>query len=273
MSRNCYTYLIGWSRYQKFYYGVRYRKGCDPKEFWIKYHTSSSNVKRFRKQFGEPDIIQIRKTFGEDIKSARLWESKVLRRTRAASSNKWINSHDISFYTDKLKSSWNKGLTKETSDSLKIVSYKMQSNWAEGKMKPSRLGTKKEKWETDKNIWNQILKRNPNVKHSSYDEFCSECVSLYKGNMSIGSIAKTVFVGDKAVRNALIKAGIDIEQNQSWIKIKKRYPDFQFNSYDEFCEHCKILFAGGTKVYKIALLMGLSECTVNKAIKTITHQS
>lgn len=31
-----YTYLIGWSKQNKFYYGRRTAKNCHPKEFWIK---------------------------------------------------------------------------------------------------------------------------------------------------------------------------------------------------------------------------------------------
>lgn len=29
-----YTYLIGWSSHNKFYYGVRYAKGSNPNELW-----------------------------------------------------------------------------------------------------------------------------------------------------------------------------------------------------------------------------------------------
>ncbi|MCA9496708.1 MAG: hypothetical protein KC589_07200, partial [Nanoarchaeota archaeon] len=74
-----YTYLIGWSNLNKFYYGVRTAKNCNPNDFWVKYFTSSKEVKKFRKENGDPDIIQIRKTF-KDKDSATKWESTVLRR-------------------------------------------------------------------------------------------------------------------------------------------------------------------------------------------------
>ena len=58
-----YTYLIGWSKLNKYYYGVRYAKNCHPSDLWTKYFTSSKYVKQFREENGEPDIIEIRKTF------------------------------------------------------------------------------------------------------------------------------------------------------------------------------------------------------------------
>lgn len=74
-----YTYFIKWPHLNKWYYGVRYAKGCDPKEFWIKYFTSSSHVKNLLEKHGNPDIIQIRKTF-RDAEKAVLWEKNVLQK-------------------------------------------------------------------------------------------------------------------------------------------------------------------------------------------------
>lgn len=47
---SCYTYLIGWSEYDIWYYGVRYAKGCNPADLWVKYFTSSKFVREFREQ-------------------------------------------------------------------------------------------------------------------------------------------------------------------------------------------------------------------------------
>lgn len=85
-----YTYLIGWSQQNKWYYGVRYAKGCKPSELWRTYFTSSQYVTLFRKRFGEPDIIQIRKTFTCKNK-AILWENKVLKRMNVICDEKWLN--------------------------------------------------------------------------------------------------------------------------------------------------------------------------------------
>ena len=88
-----YTYLIGWSNHNKYYYGVRFAKNCNPKELWVSYFTSSKHVKLFREQYGEPNIIEIRKTF-LDANSARLWEVKVLKRLNVVMQDKWLNKTD-----------------------------------------------------------------------------------------------------------------------------------------------------------------------------------
>ena len=87
-----YTYLIGWRSLDKWYYGVRYRKGCNPSDLWLTYFTSSPKVKAFRDQYGEPDIIQVRKTFTTPVQ-ARLWEDKVHHRMNVVKSQKWLNQN------------------------------------------------------------------------------------------------------------------------------------------------------------------------------------
>ena len=42
-----YTYIIGWSSLNKWYYGVRYAKNCKPEDLWKTYFTSSKHVKEF----------------------------------------------------------------------------------------------------------------------------------------------------------------------------------------------------------------------------------
>lgn len=88
-----YTYLIGWSKHNLFYYGVRYAKKCSPDELWVKYKTSSAYVKDIYTQYGEPDIIQVRKVF-TNAHEAMKWEHKVLRRLKVISKDFWINKTD-----------------------------------------------------------------------------------------------------------------------------------------------------------------------------------
>lgn len=52
-----YTYLVGWNKLNKWYYGVRFSDKADPIELWKTYFTSSKRVKEFRLENGEPDII------------------------------------------------------------------------------------------------------------------------------------------------------------------------------------------------------------------------
>lgn len=88
-----YTYLIGWSSQMKYYYGVRYAKDCCVEDLWKSYFTSSKYVKKFRKQFGEPDIIVVRRAFITN-KAACNWEHKVLRRLKVTESENFLNKTD-----------------------------------------------------------------------------------------------------------------------------------------------------------------------------------
>lgn len=85
-----YTYLIGWSNQQKYYYGVRYAQGCHPNDLWESYFTSSKGVEEMQKQYGEPDIIEIRKTF-VDESTAIKWEHKVLNRMNIHMRSDFLN--------------------------------------------------------------------------------------------------------------------------------------------------------------------------------------
>ena len=64
-----FTYLIGWSHLDKWYYGVRYKKDCHPNDLWKDYFTSSREVEKFRKNNGEPNILEIRQTFTNGIQA------------------------------------------------------------------------------------------------------------------------------------------------------------------------------------------------------------
>lgn len=85
-----YTYRIKWSEHNKSYYGVRYAEGCYPEEIWTKYFTSSKFVKGFRKKYGEPDIIEVRKIF-DNKNDAVKWEGKVLDRLDVCQNENWLN--------------------------------------------------------------------------------------------------------------------------------------------------------------------------------------
>lgn len=88
-----YTYLIGWKNQNKYYYGVRYAKNCQPSELMITYFTSSNEVSEMIKTHGNPDIVEVRKTFSTPGQ-ARAWEHKVLRRMRVVESTIWLNKTD-----------------------------------------------------------------------------------------------------------------------------------------------------------------------------------
>lgn len=91
-----YTYQIIWSATGMKYYGVRYAKDCDPGDLWKTYFTSSTTVADYVKEYGDPDIIQIRKTFsGHDaVQRARSWEHIVLRRLKVIERSDFLNQSD-----------------------------------------------------------------------------------------------------------------------------------------------------------------------------------
>jgi len=72
---------------------VRYASSCSPSDFWVSYFTSSKYVKDFVEQYGDPDIIQIRKTFST-ADDARFWEHKVLKRLGVVSNPIFLNESD-----------------------------------------------------------------------------------------------------------------------------------------------------------------------------------
>ena len=85
-----FTYHIAWTNIDKHYYGVRYAEGCQPSDLWSSYFTSSKLVFDYRQQYGEPDVIEIRRTF-DDADSAVAWEHKVLQRLNVLESDNWLN--------------------------------------------------------------------------------------------------------------------------------------------------------------------------------------
>jgi len=127
-----YTYLIGWSKHNKFYYGVRYAKGCSPNDLWKTYFTSSKRVSNLRVELGEPDIVQIRKTFTTKEK-ARLWEYNIIRRFGMISDERFLNCHDGG------KDFMNKGgysLPERSKEHCKKISEsKIRRKWSEAQKK------------------------------------------------------------------------------------------------------------------------------------------
>lgn len=97
-----YAYLIGWSKYDKFYYGVRISDSANPNDLWKTYFTSSNLVKKFLSENGNPDIIEIRKTFINKEDCVR-WEKRVLTRINAKDNPRFLNRSNGmgSFQTNK----------------------------------------------------------------------------------------------------------------------------------------------------------------------------
>ena len=85
-----FTYLIGWSDVDKYYYGVKYADGCSAKDLWKSYFTSSDRVATMRESHGDPDIVQVRKEFKTKSQAIE-WEHRVLRRMKVCSREDFLN--------------------------------------------------------------------------------------------------------------------------------------------------------------------------------------
>ena len=59
----------------------------------LKSHTSSEVVTAFREDHGEPDVIEIRKTFS-NADDAKDWEHRILQRMNVVKEDKWLNGND-----------------------------------------------------------------------------------------------------------------------------------------------------------------------------------
>ena len=174
-----YTYLIGWSKLNTFYYGRRTAKNCHPNEFWNKYFTSSKYVKEFVKNNGEPDIIEIRKTFPNNPKSCCVWECKVLGRMDVQHDSRFLNNRNgdhtwdttgmVSVYDennkifcisndhpDYLSGKYNsifkgKVIVKDINDNTFVVSVS-DPMYISGELKPIYTGTKQSKETIEKRV-------------------------------------------------------------------------------------------------------------------------
>lgn len=61
-----------------------------PDNLWTNYFTSSDHVDSMRSFHGEPDVIQVRRTFAT-AEQALVWEQRLIRRLGAVSDPRWIN--------------------------------------------------------------------------------------------------------------------------------------------------------------------------------------
>lgn len=123
-----YTYLIGWSKLNLFYYGVRISKKSKLDDLFKVYFTSSKYVHEIYSKNGMPDVIEIRKIFNDKYQALK-WEHKVLRRMKVIINEKFINKSDNKLICPiaALKGSKSKKNNKKLSNALrKYYSSKMK---------------------------------------------------------------------------------------------------------------------------------------------------
>lgn len=88
-----YTYLIGWTVFDRWYYGSEtafVTKIANPANLWTTYFTSSKVVEEFRREHGEPDVVEVRRIFSDPNEALR-WERNVLERIGVLHDKRWLN--------------------------------------------------------------------------------------------------------------------------------------------------------------------------------------
>lgn len=128
-----YTYLIRWTKLNISYYGVRYAQDCNPSDLWNPYKTSSTHVAEFIAEHGEPDVVQVRKTF-INVPVAQNWEHRVLKRIKAVSSDRWLNRTD------------NKSIAPQYGEDHPHYGKKGQAHHSYGKSNAGASKAQKQKW-------------------------------------------------------------------------------------------------------------------------------
>lgn len=219
-----YTYLIGWTQAGKFYYGVRFAKGCRPDDLWVSYFTSSKQVKVAREKLGEPDLICIRRTF-KDINAAKNWEHKVLRRLRASKRKDFLNLTDNRcnpsnagiIRTDEFKqkisvANSGKSLTEEHKDKIaKAVSGKRPKEFGEA-VSLGMVGMKQSRETVEKRRAKQL-----GQKRSA--EFCEQ--TRLRRSIQVKGPDGTIYqsLGHASQATGLDVKRLSLKPDSGWIRI------------------------------------------------------
>ena len=125
-----YTYLIGWPKLGKWYYGVRYAKNCTPSDLWVTYKTSSKIVHDFILKHGDPTVRQVRKIYKNRenaIQLAQLLENRVLKKLNVTKNPKWLNGHDSKSFDPSLVPKGDQHWTRQ--DTEKARQWRDRSGW------------------------------------------------------------------------------------------------------------------------------------------------
>lgn len=271
MSRECYTYRLFWSVNNISYYGVRYAKNCHPDDLWKTYFTSSKFVKSQVNLYGDPDIIQIRKTFGNNSLKAKQWEEKVLKRLNVLHNNKWLNQSNNNSFRGQDKS-WNEGLNKFTCPSLMQASLKISQKKKNIKLSEQVKQKLKQSAQKRKhlNSWIQ-LKANSTLyeKYITYEDFILDIISVYNECWGIPLIiSRTLNVTEKGVITALKHQNLTAIVDQTICKVYINYHD-KFKSYNDYIIKILLLHIKKYTPAQIAKVIGINMYGVTSLLKRL----
>lgn len=206
--RKPYTYLIGWSIINFWYYGSRYAKGCHPNDLFKSYFTSSKIVKDFVKKYGCPDVIKIRKVF-DNPKSTITWETKFLTRIDAANNPRFLNLRN---------NSTNYVITESNTGSFKkgqISRNKGRKMWSllsdrERKNKFGRIHTEEERLiqsQFFRELYNKEPHRREIARQKNMDQF-NDPFKRQRHKESIVSSKGTIWVTNGIEDKRILKSDI-----------------------------------------------------------------
>lgn len=195
-----YTYLIGWTNHNKWYYGCQYgkREVANPNNLWKTYFTSSNIVRDFREQYGEPDVIQVRRIF-KTKEAALKCEERVLKKVNAVKSDQWLNASIFNTkeferknfkHTEKTKqiiSNKNKGAKRLTDEGRRRLKESLKIN------KKSNTNVRDKLWYSDNKqekrfivdthpvgfVLGRLRKKQPKEKYSNLGG--KDCYWIHKG--------------------------------------------------------------------------------------------
>lgn len=227
-----YTYLIGWSNLNKYYYGVRYAKDCNPDDFWEKYFTSSTYVLQLREEVGEPDIIEIRKTF-DSAEKAIEWENNVIRKMLLHKDSRFLNQcayPAMSPNVMKKRKVWNKGKKGlyHTSPQTKIkISERQKGIKKPGTAKSMKGNQKTKGWKWYTNGKESILLHPDQQPPENYKR---GRLDTLKGK------TKGIPKDDKVKKRYSKAAKERSKRRLCCIKCKKELPSNSLGSHNRFCK-------------------------------------
>jgi hypothetical protein len=267
--RNCFTYRIGWSQLNEFYYGVRYARGCHPSDLWVSYFTSSRHVEACRKLHGEPDIIQVRREFGDNPDKAVKWELKVLRRMNIGTNPRYLNRTRRNAFGGRSEV-WNIGRTKLNCHITKVTSQKISKS-RKGQKSSERTKERlsqvqRVRWR--ENSWSQ-LKSNSSLydRFLSHEDFLEEVKRNYGVCWRIPSvIADSMGVTLDGVMTVLKHLALPFSIDQGRTKVFKNYGN-KFASYEDYCISILVLHAKGYSPNQIDNQLGVNVCGVTNLVK------
>lgn len=88
-----FTYLIGWTHLNIWYYGVRWAKHCKPTDLWNTYFTSCDKIPYYIENYGPPDFIKIDKIFNTTKRALKYERGYLWRIKKSGLWNIFINEN------------------------------------------------------------------------------------------------------------------------------------------------------------------------------------